>query len=382
MRFGPAVRRLFPMADLLSHLAQLTAENGAAVLATLVATEGARPRLPGAKLLIGADGAAVGSVTLGGCVEARVAEAVEDVVASGRARVMRVDLSAEEAFDLGLSCSATLELLVEPVLPSDPSDASLARVASLVREQVQARKPAALVVRLEAPHARLAVLDDGTTYGTLGTRALDTAAVSQATAALAREASTVAVLPVDDTRVFIDVFLPPRRLFVFGAGPVTGPLLRFARELEMHTILVDAAFEGSDEAAGSDGGPVYAAGRPAFQADEVRVGSPGRIAAELGIGARDAVVIVAHDYKYEIPVLESVLRGDADYVGLLGSRRRGEAVRELLGERGVPADALARVRVPAGLDVGAEAPAEIALAILAEILALRGGRSGVPLGGA
>ncbi|HUF14223.1 MAG TPA: XdhC family protein [Longimicrobiales bacterium] len=368
------------MADLLSHLAQLTAENRAAVLATLVATEGARPRLPGAKLLIGADGATVGSVTLGGCVEARVAEAVKDVVASGRARVMRVDLSAEEAFDLGLSCSATLELLVEPVLPSDSSDASLLHVAPLLREQVQARKRAALVVRLEAPHTRLAVLDDGTTYGTLGTPALDAAAASQAAAALARETSTVAVLPVDDARVFIDVFLPPRRLFVFGAGPVSGPLLRFARELEMHTTLVDAGFDGSDEGAGSDARPVYAAGRPTLNADEVRVGSPGRIAVELGIGARDAVVIVAHDYKYEIPVLESVLRGDADYIGLLGSRRRGEAVRGLLGERGVPADALARVRVPAGLDVGAEAPAEIALAILAEIMALRGGRSGIPLG--
>ena len=368
------------MPDLLSHLERLGIENRAAVLATLVATEGARPRLPGAKLLIGDDGATVGSVTLGGCVEARVGVAVRDVIDSGRSRLMRVDLSAEEALDLGLSCPATLDLLVEPVLPSDPSAASLLNVAARVREAVRSRKPAAMVARLDAPHSRLAVLVDGTTYGTLGSPAVDAAAAEQARGAIVRDASTSALLAVDDTRVFIDVFSPPRRLFVFGAGPVSGPLLRLARELEMYTVLIEAGPEAGDGVAASDARSTRSPATSTLHADEVHVGSPGRLAADLDLGERDLVVIVAHDYKYEIPVLESVLRGAAEYVGVLGSRRRGEALRGLLAERGVAAEALARMRVPAGLDVGAEAPPEIALAILAEIMALRTGRSGLPLG--
>lgn len=351
------------MANLLSHLQRLAAGNGAAVMATLVATEGARPRLPGAKLLIGADGAAIGSVTLGGCVEARVAEAAQDVLEIGHARLIRVDVAAEDALDLGLSCAATLELLVEPVLPSDRSEGSLLEVMAWASDQVGAGRTAAVVVRLNGYGERLGVLDDGTTRGSLGSPALDAEAVALARTALEAGASAVDLVPESDERLFIDVFAPPLRLCVFGAGPVTEPLLRFARDLQMQTVLVEARAERL--------------GLPG-EADEVRIGSPGRIAGSLGIGARDAVVILSHDYKYELPVLEAVLGGEAGYVGMLGSRRRGKAVAAMLAERGMPHDAIARLRVPAGLDLGAEAPAEIALAILAEILALRKGRSGRP----
>ena len=346
------------MADILSHLERLTAGDGRAVMATLLATEGARPRRPGAKLLVAADGATVGSVTLGGCVEARVSEAAHDVLASGRARLERIDLAAEEAYDLGLSCAATLELLIEPVLPSDRSASSLPSAACWLRDRMAAGHSGALVVRLDGSTARLGVLDDGTTHGSLGSPTLDQAAVSLAQTALARRASTVAAVPDLDVRVFIDVFRPVARLCVFGVGPVTLPLLRFARELDMHTVVVAARERRNDTPAVSD-------------AHEVHTGQPGVIAGRLRIGRGDAVVILSHDYKYEIPVLEVVLRGDAGYIGLLGSRRRGAAVRGLLAERGLPADALERVRVPAGLDLGAEAPAEIALSILAEIMVQR-----------
>jgi xanthine dehydrogenase accessory factor len=90
-------------------------------------------------------------------------------------------------------------------------------------------------------------------------------------------------------------------------------------------------------------------------------------------------VLVAHDYKYDIPVLEAVLRTDAGYIGLLGSSRRGEAIRDFLREQGITDEQLARINVPVGLDIGARTAPEIALSILAEAIARRSGRPGTPM---
>jgi xanthine dehydrogenase accessory factor len=87
-------------------------------------------------------------------------------------------------------------------------------------------------------------------------------------------------------------------------------------------------------------------------------------------------VLVAHDYKYDVPVLRAVLRSEAGYIGMLGSKRRGRAILDLLAEEGVPSELLERVHVPIGLDIGAQTTAEIALSILAEAIAVSAGRPG------
>src|SRR5205823_14846486 len=108
---------------------------------------------------------------------------------------------------------------------------------------------------------------------------------------------------------------------------------------------------------------------------EIHVGMPSEIVAGISPGRATAIVLVAHDYKYELPILRAVLRSPVAYVGLLGSRKRGAAVRQLLAEEGFTAAELARIRTPIGLDIGGTTAAEIALAILGEIIALRRGRS-------
>lgn len=336
--------------DLLSELAR--AGDGA-VVATLIATHGARPRNAGARLLIHADGTTRGSVTLGGCVEQRLIEAARAVSASGSARLLLVDLAEEEALDLGMGCAATLELLVEPAR-------SIARDADMLRERVARGQRAALILAPDAPDARLLVFDDGGTHGSLGDAGLDAYAAEHARASMRARRSGLLSAGDGRPRLFIDVHAPPKNLFVFGVGPVTAPLVRFARELELRTVVVDGRVRRSDDAP---------------DADDVRLGSPSAIASELSFDPESAVVVLAHDYKQELPILERVLAGEPAYVGMLGNRRRGQAVLDMLRERGVPADAVARVRVPAGLDLGAETPAEIALAILAEIVAAFGGRS-------
>jgi xanthine dehydrogenase accessory factor len=114
-------------------------------------------------------------------------------------------------------------------------------------------------------------------------------------------------------------------------------------------------------------------------ADEIHVGIPSEIAGSLTLGPSSLVAILAHDYKYDLPVLKAVLETDAAYIGLLGSKKRGTALLQHLAEDGVSPEQLKRVRVPVGLDIGAQSASEIALSVLAEALAVLRGRPGGPM---
>jgi xanthine dehydrogenase accessory factor len=113
-------------------------------------------------------------------------------------------------------------------------------------------------------------------------------------------------------------------------------------------------------------------------ADEIHIGMPSEYAEERPPTRRTYVVLLAHDYKYELPVLREVLRGDAGYIGMLGSQRRGETIKAMLSEEGFTSAELSRLRTPIGLAIGAKSAAEIALAIASEVVAVREGREPTP----
>jgi xanthine dehydrogenase accessory factor len=212
------------------------------------------------------------------------------------------------------------------------------------------------------------VLDDGRREGSVGGVALDEAA-----AAAAREASAAGLsraVALDDparpgaaVRCFVEVHTAPATLLVVGAGHLAMPLVELAAVLGLRTVVVDAR-------------PRLATRERFPRAAAVLAGIPSELVRAQPMGPSTAVVLVAHDYKYEVPVLRHVLATDVWYVGMLGSRRRGEAIRGLLREAGVPETRLGRLRVPIGLDLGGQTAGEIALAILAEVVAARHGRSG------
>jgi xanthine dehydrogenase accessory factor len=352
------------MSELLEQFASVEAAGRPAALATLVAAAGTTPKKAGATMWVSEDGALLGSVTIGGCVDSRVIERAEAVVASGRPELLRMTLGDEDAWELGLTCGGEVDVLVQRVNPVSAEEPSVVAYRA-ARTAYDAGRASIVVARLDGRLERLAVDEDGTPVGTLGDELLDGRAMELARVRLAgAQLSGVDSVTIDgeDVPLFFERLAPPESVIIYGASHVAMSLANFARELGMRTVIVD--------------GRERMATRTRFPtADEIHVGMPSEIAEQLRTTRRSYIVLLAHDYKYELPVLREVLRSNAAYVGMLGSRRRGETIRSMLREEGFTTAELNRLRTPIGLAIGAKSAAEIALAIAAEIVAVREGRS-------
>ena len=338
--------------------------SGPAAVATLIATEGTSPKEAGAKMWVDASGAIVGAVTIGGCVDARVIEESARVLAEGRAMVLEMSLGDEDAWALGMTCGGSIEVLIEPVNAAAPAD-PIARALRLAQEEMTAGRRVVIVAPLDGRAERLVVFERGQRAGTLGEPALDAAAMAACTAYFERGRSGTSTLEQASgaTRLYFEVHAPPSTLVVFGATHVAMPLVEMARVLGLRTVVVD----GRERFATRERFPT---------ADELIVGMPSEIAERLPLGAHSLVVLLSHDYKYDLPVLRAVLASEAVYVGCLGSARRGKAMLEFLADEGVPSAQLERVRIPVGLDIGARSASEIAVSVLSEALAVERGRAG------
>jgi len=182
-------------------------------------------------------------------------------------------------------------------------------------------------------------------------------------APLAAEAIRVGRSHMVDDRVFADVIAPPSRLFVYGAVDTADALCKAAALIGWSTVVADAR-------------KAFATRERVPSADELLVLWPEEAFAHVKPDVGTAVIVLTHDDKFDLRALQLALTSDAFYIGALGSRRNQERRRELLLEAGVPAEDLDRISGPAGLDIGAESPAETALSMLGEALAVRVGRPG------
>jgi xanthine dehydrogenase accessory factor len=344
------------MAELFDHIDQLRRAPGQVAVATLISTRGTTPRKEGAKMLVGEGGAVLGSVTIGGCVDAQVIEESAQVLESRRPRLLELNLGDEEAWEIGLTCGGTIEVLVEPLALD---------FYERVRTHAARGGHGAIVTRLdEGDPGKLLVLDDGTVEGTLGDKFLDQRFTAEARDAMARGSARTAFL--EGVRAFVEVMAPASLLLVVGASHVAMPLTELARVLGYRTVVLD-------------GRPRFATSERFPHVDELRVGIPSELIREYPLTTSAALVLVAHDYKYDLPVLRHALSTPVPYIGMLGSRRRGATILKFLAEDGVSEADLARIRVPIGLDLGARTAPEIALAVLAEIQVVKAGGTGQPL---
>lgn len=345
-----------PPSELDRILAALeTVGTGPVALATVVTVWGSAYRRPGARLVVPTDGEPVGTIA-GGCLEAEVVELARGVAAADRPRLLRVDLAADDPdWGWGLGCAGAVEVLVEP---DGPARRFAVWLAAARRDE---RRLAVVSLVAGGPlGARLAVDADGWVQGGLGhpdldqaARALGRLALDTGDAAGARELGA-------DARALVEVLEPPLRLVVCGGGPDAAPLVEFAARLGWRVDVVD------DRA-----GLLTRERFPA--ASRLVTAEPEAAADAAGTDSRSHVVVMSHHLGRDRAYLRSFLDRPPAYLGVLGPRSRLERLLDDLRTTppAPPADVLARLHGPAGLDLGAEGPDEIAWSIVAEILAVR-----------
>jgi xanthine dehydrogenase accessory factor len=358
------------MKDLTSELAAWdTGLDGASptARAVVVRTFGSAPRPEGAVMLVSGDGRLAGSVS-GGCVEGAAYEEVERARSTGNARVIRYGISDEQAWDVGLACGGTIDVLVEPTIAPEVLEA-VRSPGQAVITPLPLDSPGAEFGQHTpgegAPPAPPLVLDaTGTLMSTTGEATADAELTLMAADALERGRSRTVELA--GRSWFIEAFPRRPRLVIVGAVQVAIPLVAMARTLGYATIVID-------------GRPAFATRERFPDADELLVGWPDELADRIGLGPRDAVAVLTHDVKFDEPAIVTALERGCRYVGAVGSRKTQADRRARLLGAGVDAAALARLRGPIGLDLGGREPAETALSIMSEVIAARFGGSGVPM---
>lgn len=330
------------MREILNDLNRWLAAGEKIALATVVWAEGPSPRPLGSRLAVTGSGEMVGSVS-GGCVEGAVFEEAQSVLSGGPPKRLRYGVADETGWEVGLACGGAIEVYVE----------LLAEIHHRLLTALEADETVALATRLDGGGHLLAWPDSRLEGDT----------------ALAPEMAGVFPWPLAERRartegdLFVQVLVSSPTLVIVGAVHVAMPLVKLAQTLGFRVQVVDAR-------------RAFATRERFPTVDELVVAWPQEALKAEELGPRHYVVILSHDPKFDLPALRVALRSRAAYVGLLGSRTTQAKRKAALREEGLGEAELARIHGPVGLDLGGREPAEMALAILAQIVAVRHGRRG------
>jgi xanthine dehydrogenase accessory factor len=350
---------------ILSEIDRWKEQGKNAALATVVRMDGSGPTPLGSKMAVSSSGEMVGSVS-GGCVEGAVVEEALEVLRTARPKLVRFGISDERAWEVGLACGGTIEVFIEPVdlLPSQSRGSPMGELLDLLKQSLARQQLAAIatIVAGLGVGSKLIVLPDGQNRGSLGHEALDDHVLRLSMESLVERRSHLVTCealgePVD---VFIEVHSPQPELIIVGAVHIAVPLVTIAKTLGFRTTVVDARSAFATEARFS-------------HADRVILQWPSKALEEMNIGPSCYIVVLTHDEKLDNPALKIALKSRASYVGALGAKRTHANRLKRLEVEGVPEKDLSRIHAPIGLDIGAERPEEIALSIMAEVVAVSRG---------
>ncbi len=359
--------------------AEACARGERAALATVVNVIGSAYRRPGARMLITESGRTAGSIS-GGCLERDAVERAAQVMASGTARVVGYDTRGDEdvVWGLGLGCNGVVEVLLESLHEGSCGALALQFIGDCLRARKsgvlatvirapQTANDASLEHRIEKPGERLMLDEHELSLS-------DQSGSSGKLVACVREGAREALMnrrPVmrtyevsrGGTEIFFDVIRRPRSLIIFGAEHDAVPVVRLARALGWHVTIVDTRARGAT--------------RDRFpEADAVVPCRAEDVASRITLTQDTAAVVMTHNYLDDVELLRALLPSPVSYLGILGPRQRTEKLLKGVGTEdfGLAGSHPARLHSPVGIDIGAETPEEIALAVIAEIKAVWSGR--------
>jgi xanthine dehydrogenase accessory factor len=366
---------LLTLTEVYDEITRAQTEGRKLAIANIVTTAGSTPQGKGAKLIVHEDGRMQGTVG-GGCVEADVWAEAKEALYLNAARLCAFTLRDNPDVppdEEGMVCGGEMEVFIEIWSPTFQPVLTAPVATELLRQAESNGETLALVSLLtrdaqalpQTPHA-IFNAEGKLIAGSLNDAAINEFAAREALALIADERAELVVKPINDTRLLFEIARPALQLIICGGGHVGQAVAKAARLLDFNVTVIDDRTE-------------FAA-RDKFPDPNVKLLAMDFIEAlrSLRITPATHLVIVTRGHRHDELCLQEVIDKPARYLGMIGSRRRTTTIRERLKREGVAPALLQRVHAPIGLDIGAQTPEEIALAIMAEIILVRRGGTGVP----
>lgn len=337
------------MLDIINMMNQWIDDNREIALATVVKTWGSAPRREGSKMGITKDMAMIGSVS-GGCVEGAVVEEGVAGLKDGKPRLLKFGVADDTAWEVGLTCGGSIEVYVEPL-----DQIWWDTVSSMAQKD----EYGITVTFLEGDNIGEKVLFDGKSDVIYKTDGIADALLSDMKA-IADSATKTGIITMNETRMMVDIQAERPHLIIIGGVHVAIPLQEMARQVGFRVSIIDP--------------------RSAFASEErfpdvanIMHSYPDKALPELGLDRNTYLAVLTHDPKIDDKALTTALPANIPYVGVLSSSRTHKKRVDRLKEAGITDEQIAQIRTPIGIEIGSSNPEEIALCILAEIVAVRNG---------
>jgi len=348
------------MDDIIAEIVRRKNAGECVALASLVWSSGSIPMSDRAKMIVGADGSMYGTIG-GGCLEAEVLAASNAALTTGENQLLRYTMTEKQAGESGLNCGGTVRIYTELVEPGEDADlfdhiltARRAREECVLATALQAEGPATA--------ARLWIGRDGRTYGSLGSVEADRHTEDIMSECIGLERGRVYELDLADSKpeIFVEPFLPEPILYVFGGGHVGAQIGAMAKNVGFRVVVIDDR-------------PAFANAARHPAADECLVAEMEEVFADLPIDDQAYIVAATRGHQHDEIVVEQAIKTPARYVGMLGSERKKMMLWKRIEGRGGERARLDRVHAPIGANIGADTPEEIAVSVVAELIAVRRG---------
>ncbi len=341
------------MVHIFAEIDRLIAAGEPVVLARIIRQAGSAPRSVGAKMLLRADGSIAGTIG-GGALEFQVLQKAKEVIGTGTADILNFRLSGKEVAASEMLCGGLVDVHLERIDPADPVSRSVFGAAARLVAQGRRGTLISPVAAGAESAGRVLVAEDGAVSGALTGGPVDPGRWNHLRRPL--------LAPLDELRggpfVFVEPVEPEAVLYVFGAGHISTFLAPLARMAGFRVCVIDDREDFANP------------GRfPA--ADEILTCPFPEAFERIRITPTAYVAIVTRGHIHDRDVLRMILKTEPAYIGMIGSRRKRDMIYRSLAEEGVGEDRLGKVHSPIGLDIGAETPEEIAVSIVAELIAVR-----------